>query len=224
MARGIGDVLDAYFAPYPRAGPTPNMLVPLERDGWVASAVAVRLIGAVSAPGAEIAIRALDPQARALVGSAAPRARGGPVRVNAWFATTASSIRPNFVLSVVPAAGWSSRWAALDARSDVTAPAAAIGLVEAGTDSAGLSSWLATIPERAAIRIALGARPCEALNRAALALEHWLQAALPHASGPSAGWSGAASSAPGAFSPAQERTRVTFLVTPTPEAVTIRSG
>ena len=87
-----------------------------------------------------------------------------------------------------------------------------------------LGGWLATIPERAAIRIALGARPCEALNRAALALEHWLQAALPHASGPSAGWSGAASSAPGAFSPAQERTRVTFLVTPTPEAVTIRSG
>jgi len=176
MARSIGDVLDAYLEPCPRAGPTPNLLVPLERDAWVASAVAVRLIEAVSTPGAEIAIRALDPRARALVGSAAPRARGGPVRVNAWFATTGSSMHPDCVLSVVPASSRSPRWAALDARSGVMGPAAAIGLVGAGTDPAELASWLATIPERAAIRIALGARPCEALNRAALALEGWLRA------------------------------------------------
>jgi hypothetical protein len=85
-------------------------------------------------------------------------------------------MRPDCILSVVPASSRSPRWAALDARSGVTAPAAAIGLVEAGTDPAELASWLAAIPERAAIRIALGARPCEALNRAARALERWLQA------------------------------------------------
>jgi hypothetical protein len=172
MARGIGDVVDAYLEPRPRAAPTLNLLVLLERDAWVASAVAVRLIEAVSAPGSETAITALDPLARALVSFAAPRAHGDRLRLNVAFATAAPSVRPDCVLSVMP----TSRWAALGARSDVAVPAAIIGLVETGTSFAGIASCLATLPERDAILTALGSRPCEALTRAALALERWLQA------------------------------------------------
>jgi len=172
VPRSIGDVVDAYFEPRPRATPTLNLLVLLERDAWVASAVAVRLLEAVSAPGAETAFAALDPPARALVGCAAPRARCGRIRLNVELATTAASARADCVLSVtlVPCS------TAFAARPDGAKPAATIGLVENGASSARVAGYLATIPERDAVRTALGARACEGLNRAALALERWLRA------------------------------------------------
>lgn len=172
MARGIGDVVDAYLGPRPRAVPTLNLLVLVERDAWVASAVAIRLLEAVSAPGSETAITALDPPAGALVGFAAPRARGGRIRLNAEIATTAGSARSDCVLSVIPVHCWPARVA----RPDGAKPAAMIGLGARGTGSAGAADYLATIPERDAVRLALGAGPCAALGRAALALERWLRA------------------------------------------------
>jgi hypothetical protein len=190
MARGLGDVLDLYLASPAPLPPERCVLVLFDPGGFVAARVATRLIE-TWANQRPVRVRAVDAAAEALSGIAREVRPPPGAGLSIDLATSPHVLGCDGVLRVVVVGPSGSAEAGrCDGLVDLGVPLGALA-IGAPRDRGVPGAWVAAIPARVALRVALGGAAKE-LREPALAVAAWASR-LPRI---------ARSGPPGAFSPA----------------------
>lgn len=189
MARGLGDVLDAFIdGPRPRVRSAQRVLrVPLAPGNLVAAELVASIAAQLPRLGVSASLKPLDAGARSLQ----RRASGAPTtaaELTFEIATCLAAPRARSVLLVCPDLASALRLGAQFGFGDPDCEIVVLDCATGASESAAIrwlversgARWIASVPPSAALRASLGtAAPNAALSEAARALRAWLRASHP---------------------------------------------
>lgn len=189
MARGLGDVLDAFIdGPRPRALSAERVLrVPLAPGNRVAAELVASIAAQLPRLGVSVSLKLLDAGARSLlrVASGTPATAA---ELTFEIATSLAAPRAQSVLLVCPDLASALRLEAGCGFGDPDCEIVVLDCATGASESAAIrwlaersgARWIAGVPPSAALHASLGmADPNAALAQAARALRNWLRASHP---------------------------------------------